>query len=215
MNIFIADSNVIVREGLKSILNEIDGASIIGESENSGELIAMLVNKSPDVLFINYASALILEGDVELIMNTMPDIRVVGITERPERVSVLKYIQNNIDGHLLYSCDKEEIKDCVNSVLDNERFFCGKVLEVMNFEDNQKSFSCEGIRLSKRELEVIEFVAKGLSNKEIAEEMFLSVHTILTHRKNLMNKLGIKNTAGLVVYAVQNGIHSAVNVASN
>ncbi|MFT4753101.1 MAG: DNA-binding NarL/FixJ family response regulator [Salibacteraceae bacterium] len=215
MKVFIADSNVIVREGLKAIVSEVSNAVIIGESENSGELIAMLVDSNPDILFINYASALMLESDIELIINTMPGTKIIGITERPDRVSVLKYIKNNIDGHLLYSCDKEEIKECMVSVRRNERFFCGKVLEVMNFENNQKSFTCEGVKLSKRELEVIEFVAKGLSNKEIAIEMFLSVHTILTHRKNLMSKLGLRNTAGLVVYAVQNGIHTNLNYVSN
>ena len=214
MNVFVADSNVIIREGLKSIVTQVPGVEIVGESENSGELIAMLLNKTPDVLFINYASPLMLESDVQLIMNTMPSVKVIGITERPDRVSVQKYIQNNIDGHLLYSCDTEEIHDCMKYVLRNEKFFCGKVLEVMN-SDNQKTFKCEGIRLSKREIEVIEFVAKGLSNKEIAEEMFLSVHTILTHRKNLMNKLGLKNTAGLVVYAVQNGIHTELDYSVN
>lgn len=215
MKVFIADSNVIIREGLKAILSEMNGVTVVGESENSGELIANLVNFSPDVLFINYASALILESDVELIMNTMPSIKVIGITERPERVSVLKYIQNNIDGHLLYSCDKEEIKEGVLTVSKDEKFFCGKVLEVMNPDLNTKTFTCEGIRLSKRELEVIEYVAQGFSNKEIAEEMFLSVHTVLTHRKNLMSKLGLKNTAGLVVYAVQNGIHTGLDIVSN
>lgn len=214
MNVFIADSNVIIREGLKSIVSLVPEAEIIGETESSGELIAMLINHAPDILFINYASSLILESDVELIMNTMPAIKVIGITERPDRVSVQKYIKNNIDGHLLYSCDTEEIHDCMKFVRRGERFFCGKVLEVMN-SDNQKTFKCKGIRLSKREIEVIEFVSKGLSNKEIAEEMFLSVHTILTHRKNLMNKLGLKNTAGLVVYAVQNGIHTALEHSFN
>ncbi len=214
MNVFIADSNVIIREGLKSIISMVSGVEFVGETESSGELLAMLVNKTPDILFINYASSLILESDVELIMNTMPSIKVIGITERPDRVSVQKYIKNNIDGHLLYSCDTAEIHDCMKFVYRGERFFCGKVLEVMNL-DNRKTFNCQGVRLSKRELEVIEFVAKGLSNKEIAEEMFLSVHTILTHRKNLMNKLGLRNTAGLVVYAVQNGIHNALDFSVN
>ena len=214
MKVFIADSNEIIREGLKSIVSSVKEVTIVGESENSGELIAMLVNKNPDVLFINYASPLMLESDVELIMNTMPHIKVIGITERPDKVSVLKYIKNNIDGHLLYSCDREEIVDSIKSVTLGERFFCGKVIEVMN-NDNQKTFTCEGIRLSRRELEVIEYVARGYSNKEIAEAMFLSVHTILTHRKNLMSKLGLKNTAGLVVYAVQNGIHTELDYISN
>ena len=211
MRVFVADSNVLIREGLKSVINSVRGAFVVGEAENSGELIPSLVNLSPDIVFINYASPLIIDCDVELIMNTFPSIKVIGITDRPDRDSVMRYIKNNIDGHLLYSCDAIEIADCMNSVVADERFFCGKVIEVMDKENAIKTFTCGGIKLSKRELEVIEFVAKGFSNKEMAEEMFLSVHTVLTHRKNLMSKLGLKNTAGLVVYAVQNGIHAELN----
>ena len=211
MKVFIADSSVLIREGLKSVINSVPGVCVVGEAENSGELIPNLVNLCPDILFINYASPLIVECDVELIINAFPNIKVIGITDRPDRNSVIRYIKHNIDGHLLYSCDTKEISDSMFSVMKGERFFCGKVIEVMDKENAQKSFKCEGVRLSRRELEVIEFVAQGLSNKEIAEVMFLSVHTILTHRKNLMNKLGLKNTASLVVYAVQNGLHVDLN----
>lgn len=211
MKVFIAESSFLVREGLKSVIRNVPGASLVGEAENSGELIPMLVNASPDILFINYASPLIVESDVELIMNTLPHIKVIGITDRPERTSVMRYIKNGIDGHLLYSCDFQEISDSMNYTLKGERFFCGKVIEVIDKENSQKSFTCEGIKLSKRELEVIGLVARGYSNKQIAEEMFLSVHTVLTHRKNLMSKLGLKNTAGLVIYAVQNGLHAELN----
>ena len=123
----------------------------------------------------------------------------------------MRYIKNNIDGHLLYSCDAEEIVESMFSVMDNEQFFCGKVLEVLDKENATKTFTCGGVRLSKRELEVIELVALGFSNKEIAHKMFLSVHTVLTHRKNIMGKLGLKNTAGLVVFAVENGLHTVLN----
>lgn len=211
MKVFIAESNFLIREGLKSVIRNVSGAHLVGEAENSGELIPMLVNSLPDILFINYSSPLIVESDIELIMNTFPDIKVIGITDRPDRNSVLRYIKNGIDGHLLYSCDFQEISDSMHHVLKDERFFCGKVIEVIDKDNAQKSFTCEGVKLSKRELEVIEFVAKGFSNKQIAEEMFLSVHTVLTHRKNLMSKLGLKNTAGLVVYAVQNGLHEELN----
>jgi DNA-binding NarL/FixJ family response regulator len=98
--------------------------------------------------------------------------------------------------------------DSIRHTLNNERYFCGKVLEVLDKENNTKTFTCGGTVLTKREIEVIELVAQGMSNKEIANQMFLSVHTVLTHRKNLMQKLGLKNTAGLVVYAVQSGIHT-------
>tara|TARA_R110002050_G_scaffold109799_1_gene221399 strand:+ start:130296 stop:130931 length:636 start_codon:yes stop_codon:yes gene_type:complete len=211
MKVFIADSNVLIREGLKSIINAVPLTSVVGEAENSGELIPKLVNLTPDILFINYASPLIVDCDVELIMNTFPKLKVIGITDRPNRANVMRYIKNNIDGHLLYSCDAEEIVESMFSVMDNEQFFCGKVLEVLDKENATKTFTCGGVRLSKRELEVIELVALGFSNKEIAHKMFLSVHTVLTHRKNIMGKLGLKNTAGLVVFAVENGLHTVLN----
>jgi DNA-binding NarL/FixJ family response regulator len=211
MKVFIADSNVLIRKGLRSVIESVSQVSVVGEAENSGELIPMLVNLNPDILFINYASPLIVECDVELIMNTIPNLKVIGITDRPDRQSVMHYLKNNIDGHLLYSCDAGEIEESMFAVMNDERFFCGKVLEVLDKDNSTKTFKCEGIRLSKREIEVIEFIVQGLSNKEIAEVMFLSVHTVLTHRKNIMSKLGLKNTAGLVVYAVQNGLHAMAN----
>ncbi len=211
MRVFIADSNHIMNIGLKSIIDAIKGVECVGVADSSGELIPMILNANPDVLFLNYSSPLILDDDVELVIKTMPSIKVIGITDRPEHYSVVKYISSGIDGHLLYSCDEQEVEECIFSVMNNERFFCGKVLEVIDKENTTKTFTCEGVRLSNREIEIIELVAKGLANKEIAEELFLSVHTVLTHRKNLMHKLGLKNTAGLVVYAVQNGLHSEFN----
>lgn len=211
MRVFVAESNFLIREGLKSLISSIPDAKFVGEAASSGELIPMIIEANPDILFINYATPLIQSGDVELIINTFSGIKVIGITDRPERFRVMEQIKNGIDGHLLYSCDRQEYIDSMRSTLANERFFCGKVLEVIDQENAQKTFTCGGIRLSKRESEVIQMVARGLSNKEIADEMFLSIHTVLTHRKNLMQKLGLKNTAAIVVYAVQNGLHTELS----
>lgn len=211
MRVFIAESNFLVREGLKSLTAAVPEARLVGEATSSGELIPMLVDARPDILFINYATPLIEESDVQLVMNTLPNIKVIAITSTPDRMRVIQYIQDGIDGHLLYSCDSDEIIDAMHSVMKHEHFFCGKVLEVVDRENSNRTFTCEGNRLSKRELEVIQLVAEGLSNKEIANQLFLSVHTVLTHRKNLMHKLGAKNTAGLVVYAVKNGLHTVLN----
>lgn len=207
--VFIADSSFIVREGLKALIAEIPNTQVVGEASSSGELIPMIVGASPDILFINYATPLMVDSDVELVLNTFSHTKVIGITDRPEADLVRKQIKSGIDGHLLYSCDKFEYMDAIRHTLNGERFFCGKVLEVLDKENNTKTFTCGGTVLTKREIEVIELVAQGMSNKQIADEMFVSVHTVLTHRKNLMQKLGVKNTAGLVIYAVQSGIHTA------
>jgi DNA-binding NarL/FixJ family response regulator len=211
MKVFIAESNFLIRQGLRYVIDTISEAVCVGEVDSSGELITSIINANPDVVFVNYASPLMLDSDIDMIIKTLPHIKVIGITDRPDRVMVTRHIKNGIDGHLLYSCDLEEFTDAIEAVSNNEKFFCGKVLEVIDPENATKTFTCGGIRLSSREIEIIELVAHGLSNKEIADELFISIHTVLTHRKNLMQKLGIKNTAGLVVFAVQNGLHAQLS----
>jgi DNA-binding NarL/FixJ family response regulator len=211
MKVFIAESSYLIAEGLKAVIKSVPESEFVGSSCSSGELVAQIIHSNPDILFINYASALILDNDVELIMRTFPHIKVIGITDRPDQFHVKRLLKKGISGHLLYSCDADEITEAMRTVMQNEHFFCGKVLEVLNSNNPQKTFTCEGTRLSKRESEVIQWVSRGFSNKKIAEQMFLSVHTVLTHRKNVMCKLGIKNTAGLVVFAVQNGLIEELN----
>ena len=90
-----------------------------------------------------------------------------------------------------------------------ERFFCGKVLDVIGEDGEHEDFvSCEPVSLSLREIEIIQQVAAGQTNKQIADSLHLSAHTVMTHRKNIMNKLGINNTAGLVIYAVKENLIS-------
>jgi DNA-binding NarL/FixJ family response regulator len=93
-------------------------------------------------------------------------------------------------------------------------FFCGQILETiseanLDVEDiDIDAFSCEAVVISKREGEIITFIAEGYTNTQIAEKLFLSAHTINTHRKNIMSKLGVKNTAGIVMYAVKSNLIS-------
>ena len=94
------------------------------------------------------------------------------------------------------------------------KFFCGQILETIQkaqIDVNDldfDSFSCDAVVLSERENEIIVLIAEGFTNNQIAEELFLSNHTITTHRKNIMAKLGVKNTAGIVMYAVKTNLVS-------
>ena len=93
-----------------------------------------------------------------------------------------------------------------------EKFFCGTILETiqdanLDVDDiDTGSFSCEAVVISKRECEIITLIAEGFTNAQIADKLFLSAHTINTHRKNIMAKLGVKNTAGIVMYAVKTNL---------
>ena len=110
-----------------------------------------------------------------------------------------------------------ELSEIVNAVLETKKgnkFFCGQILETIQkaqIDVNDidfESFSCEAVILSERENEIIVLIAEGYTNNKIAELLFLSNHTITTHRKNIMSKLGVKNTAGIVMYAVKTNLVS-------
>ena len=111
-------------------------------------------------------------------------------------------------------CDLTEIVNAVTETRRGNKFFCGQILDTIqkaeiNVNDlDFDSFTCEAIVLSERENEIIKLVAEGNTNNKIAELLFLSSHTVNTHRKNIMAKLGVKNTAGIVMYAVKMNIVS-------
>ena len=89
---------------------------------------------------------------------------------------------------------------------------CGKIVNsILNNDaktNRNTDYSCEGMNISDREIEIITLIAEGFSNKEVADKLFLSTHTVTTHRKNIMNKLGVNNTAGLVLFAVRENLVS-------
>ena len=111
-------------------------------------------------------------------------------------------------------CDVGEILNAVKETGRGNKFFCGQILETIqraSIDVNDidfESFSCEPIVLSERELGIIIHIAEGLTNTQIADQLFLSTNTVNTHRKNIMSKLGVKNTAGIVMYAVKTNLIS-------
>ena len=106
---------------------------------------------------------------------------------------------------MLDDCDKPEILEAIEDTYHGKQFYCGHVIEILAEKANDAS-DCSGISLSEREIEVIRLISDGLTNKEIADALFLSTHTVNTHRKNIMAKLGLKNTAGIVIYAFKENI---------
>jgi DNA-binding NarL/FixJ family response regulator len=210
--ILIADSNYLVREGFKAVIKGLRGFEVAAESENGNDLFEKMLEKSPDILVINYACA---EYGLELISKVSkycPHVKILAITDLQTPKTIALAIKNGVLSHLLKDCAKDEIIEALRATAEGEKFYCGKVLEqALNQtqpSNENEAVSCDGIRISGREVEIIRLVADGFTNKQIAEKLFLSAHTIMTHRKNIMNKLGVNNTAGLVLFAIKNGIIS-------
>ncbi|MFZ9848856.1 MAG: DNA-binding response regulator, partial [Flavobacteriales bacterium] len=137
--------------------------------------------------------------------------KVIPVTDLQNKHNFDRVLKSGISSYLLKSSSAKEIVDC----LRKDAFISQKVAEVIKSQDAVLSdglsykATCDSLNISEREIEIIKLIAEGCINKEIADRLFLSNHTINTHRKNIMQKLGINNTSGIVLFAVKEGIVSA------
>jgi DNA-binding NarL/FixJ family response regulator len=213
-SIIIADSSTISRLGLNAIINQMDGFIVVGEADNSKSVLDLIIVKSPDLVIIDFLSD---DFDIETVMNIkrkFPKLLLLGITPLQNGNTLINALRAGIDSYIKKSCDIPEVVDAIESTSKGKSFYCGKILEKIRKESidisemNNIDLSCDAVALSRREKEILTLISEGLTNSKIAEILFLSSHTITTHRKNIMSKLGVKNTAGIVMYAVKSGIVS-------
>jgi DNA-binding NarL/FixJ family response regulator len=209
--VLIAQTNYLVREGLKSLIANEKDLSLTGEALTSDELVKMVRLLSPSVLIVDHMDTAFGIATVRKIKTTYPEIHILSISDKPSRWMLSDALGAGVTSYLLRDCEKEEIIEAIRCTAKGEQFFCGKILsDVLKSADEvsaePEASSCEGVKISEREAEIVRLVAEGFTNKEIADKLFLSAHTVTTHRKNIMSKLGVNNTAGLVLFAIRNNI---------
>ena len=214
MKLIIADSNEIIRAGLRSILSTEREIEIIGEAKSSEELLEMINNFETDVVLIDYTATGFSIDVIPRGIEKHSSIGFVAITPEQSANTLVDALRSGVKSYIKKDCDTGEIISAVKETGAGNKFFCGQILEVIqkasiNVEDiDLDGFSCEAVVLSEREMEIIKYIAEGHTNAQIATILFLSAHTVTTHRKNIMAKLGTKNTAGIVMYAVKTNLVS-------
>ena len=209
IKILIADNSFLIREGFRSIITGNSDFKLVGEVESADDLSEKLLLHQPHVLVIDYTSLYFSIDTIRNIHEKFPQINILAVTNPQNKIVISKAIENGVVSHLLKDCGKEEIIEAIHATSKGDKFFCGKILDtVLKVAEAPVSegVSCEGIKLSPREVEIVRLIVEGMNNKEIAERLFLSVHTVTTHRKNIMSKLGVNNTAGLVMFAVRQNL---------
>lgn len=201
INIAILDDHQIVIDGLKLLLeNEID-MSVVLESNNGFSLLEKLKKYSDriDILLLDlmmpeidgYETALLLQND-------FPEIKVIILSMNNDGKIVSKLIKNaDLKGFLSKSVNKMELIKAIKSVYSGESYFSVEILsEVRNYEKQAREGQL--LSLTEREIEIIKMIDKGMSNKEIANQLFISEQTVSTHRKNIFRKTGTKNVPNLL-----------------
>lgn len=206
--IVIADSSELILNGLKVILQpDFENEIILVRDYNS--LLDNLNNIQNPILIIDYTSdGFSLEQIVD-IKNKYPAVNVMAITPYTNAQTIVQAVQAGVGSHVKKECSVKEIKSALNSTFRGDKFFCSDIANQLKSESINiekvpfKSLNPSSAQLSDRELQIIQFIAEGYTNSQIAAIIYLSNHTVNTHRKNIMKKLGVNNTAGIVMYAVK------------
>ncbi len=209
MKVIIADNNDIVLVGLQSILHAEIGIDVVGEARSNEQLLGILKQFETDVVLIDYTAFGFDIDIIPKIRTKYPKVQILAITPEQSAQTLVHALRSGVISYLKKDCDVAEIVDAVRETARGNKFFCGQILETIrkaSIDVNDmdlESFTCEPVLLTERESEIIVWISEGYTNAQIAEKLFLSNHTINTHRKNIMAKLGVKNTAGIVMYAVK------------
>ena len=209
MRLILADSNELIRLGIRSVLSKQTDLEIVGEAKNSKELLEIMKSFESDVVVIDYTSPGFTIDVVSQVSNLKVGANILAITPEQSAQTLVDALRSGVTSYVKKDCSLTEIVDAVKETGMGKKFFCGQILETIQAANldvhdiDFDSFTCEPVVLSERESEIIVLIAEGYTNGQIAENLFLSNHTINTHRKNIMAKLGVKNTAGIVMYAVK------------
>mgnify|MGYP006082893527 CR=1 FL=1 len=206
IDILIANNNEIAGEGLKTIIQSKMGNRVLGIVNSIEHLEKQSSKYFPDIVVIDYSADVFGVKSIKTIKKIYKDCKILAITDKLPKSTVYNALKSGVDSYLLSDCEKPEMMDALADTYVGKQFYCGEVIDILAEGDDAEKQGCSGISLSEREIEVIKLISDGFSNKEIAEKIFLSTHTVNTHRKNIMNKLGIKNTAGIVIYAFRENI---------
>ena len=214
MHIILADSNELIRLGLRAIISSNSRWKIVGEARNNEELQEIIESFGEAVVLIDYSAAGFDISVIPKILNSNKNVKFVAVTPEQSAQTLVDALRSGVTSYVKKDCEISEIVNSLEETFNGNKFFCGQILETIqraNIDVNDidfDSFTCESVVLSERENEIIILIAEGNTNPQIADQLFLSSHTVNTHRKNIMGKLGVKNTAGIVMYAVKTNLVS-------
>lgn len=203
ISVFIVDDHPMVVAGLQSLLENLDNIQVAGAVPNAFETIAFLKNNKVDVILLDINLPDISGIDLcKKITNEFPAIKILGISTFSERSYISRMIENGALGYLIKSASREEIAEAIETVMK------GKMYVSVSMEHLMRPLSLTPPNtlpaITKREKEILSLIAEGLTNNQIAEKLFISPLTVDSHRKNLLTKLQVNNTASLIKQAVEN-----------
>ncbi len=211
IKIAIADDYKIFRQGLKVGLASDQNLQVLMEADNGDELIQLLAQEQPDVVIMDLKMP-VLDGmeATKIIRSRFPEVKVLVVTMYEDDKFIIHLMEIGANGYLVKNSEIDEIKKAIYSVHENGYYFNDIVnkalLKKLFLKGNMKPTFNHNVELTERELEVLKLICEEKTAVEIGKEIFLSPRSVEGIRQRLIEKVGVRNTAGLVMFAVKNGL---------
>jgi len=196
--VFIVDDHYMVIEGIRSLLQHEKGIEWMGHATNAGSCLSFLQHQLPDVILMDISMPD--KSGIDLckeVREKYPTVFIVGLSTFNQQSFIQKMMKNGASGYVLKNATQEELMEAIELVAKGKTYLSDEVSQVLRKQDDAN------IVLTRREKEVLELIAGGMTNNEIGEKLFISPSTVDTHRKNLLAKFEAKNTASLIHIASQ------------
>jgi len=202
IRIYITDDHPIVLDGLKNLISSQEDMQLKGLFNTGADTIAALKGEVPDVLLLDINLPDINGIELSRQFNDLyPDLHIIILSIHNEKAVIGSVLKNNVKGYLLKNSTGDEIIDAIHQVMENKTYFCRQVREI--YDNDQDSGPDAVPAITRREKEVISLIAAGLTSSQIADKLFISIHTVDSHRKNLMEKFNTNSMAVVVKLATE------------
>lgn len=195
--VFIVDDHYMVIEGIRSLLLDERNIEWSGHAMNASSCLAFLRQQQPDVILMDISLPDMSGIDLcKEVKDKYPAVLIIGLSTFNQKSFIQKMMENGASGYVLKNATQEELMEAITTVTNGKTY--------LSFDAGQtlKKVKNNSVILTRREIEVLELIAGGMTNNEIAAKLFVSSTTVDTHRKNLLSKFAVKNTAALVRMAI-------------
>ena len=205
IKILIVDDHEIFRNGLKMVLGKLKYIELIGESVNGREFVDFLDNAKPDIVLLDIEMPELNGIDAaEIAIKKQPSLKIIALTMFGDDQYIQSMIYVGAKGFLIKNINKETLEKAIQTVHNGGNYYSEELFEFFTKQiTKDKSSPKEVIEITRREKEILQLLCEGLSNKEIADALFISERTVLGHKTNLMSKTNSKNSISLMAYAIK------------
>mgnify|MGYP002639652511 CR=1 FL=1 len=213
VKIILVDDHQLVRDGIKSLISDSFGIEIIGEADHAASFFKLLKNDIPDVVLMDISLPNMSGIDLtKVIRKDYPQIKVLILSMYTSEDFIFNALKAGINGYLPKNTNREELLLAIDEVYKGGEYFSKSISDIIlkSFVNSAKygntSTADQMSLLTKREKEILKLVVEGMSNQHIADQLFISIRTVETHKTSIMRKLDLNSTVDLVKFAIKNKI---------